>query len=116
METLKPEQKHHGFKILGSTELVNADTKNSAINSITDAVKNFNGTGAGCFFPRHSLRVVTSKRIIYDFVTCFHCVQIAVYSGEKQIGGAGIVGSQKPLDDILTAAKIPLAKPMEGEK
>ena len=49
-EKLKPEQNHHGFKILGSTELVNAETKSNAITSLTDAVRDFNGNGAGCFF------------------------------------------------------------------
>jgi len=58
-ENLKPEQKHHGFKILGSTELVNAETKNSAITTLMDAVKNSNGGSAMCFSPRHSLRAVT---------------------------------------------------------
>jgi hypothetical protein len=116
METLKPEQKHYGFKILGSAELLNVDTKNSAIASITEAVKNFNGGSALCFSPRHSLRAISSKGKIYDFVTCFECRQIYVCSERKVIGRAGITGTQKPLDDILTAAKIPLAKPMEGEK
>lgn len=114
-ENRKPEENHHGFKILGSTELVNAETKTSAIVSLTDAVSNFGGTGAGCFIPRHSLRVITSKGEIYDFVTCFECSQIEVYLGEKRIGGAGISGSQERLDEILTAAKIPLAKPPETE-
>jgi hypothetical protein len=114
-EVLKPEQKHHGFKILGSTELVNAVTKDSAIASITEGVKKHTSEGSGCFLPRHSLRVTAANGKIYDFLTCFQCTKIEVYVGDKRIGGAGIVGSQKPLDDILTAAKIPLAKPMEGE-
>lgn len=115
-EELKPEQKHHGFKTLGSIELVNAEAKNSAISTLTEAVKNSDGGSAMCFSPRHSLRAITSKGKIYDLVTCFECSQIVVYSGENRIGGAKITGTQKPLDEILTAAKIPLAKPMEGEK
>ena len=115
-ERLKPEQKHHGFKILGSTELVNAVNKDSAIASIIEGVKKHTTEGSGCFLPRHSLRVTDSSGKIYDFVTCFQCTKIEVFVGEKTIGGAGIVGSQKPLDDILTAAKIPLAKPMKDEK
>jgi hypothetical protein len=114
-EKLKPEENHHGFKILGSTELVNLDTKTNAIASLTDAVRDYNGTGAGCFFPRHSLRVITSKGATYDLVTCFECYQIEVYLGEKRIGGAGISGTQKRLDEILTVAKIPLAKPLHSE-
>lgn len=113
-EKLKPEENHHGFKILGSTELVNPETKTTAIASLADAVRNFNGIAAGCFFPRHSLRVITAKGATYDFVTCFECYHIEVYLGEKRIGGAGIFGSQEQLDKILTAAKIPLPKPPEA--
>lgn len=116
MKAMKPEQIHHDFIILGSTELVNAETRNSAITSLTDAVKNSDGSSALCFSPRHSLRVITSNGTIYDFVTCFECSQIVVYCGENRIGGAKIKGTQKPLDEILTAAKIPLAKPLEGKK
>ena len=110
-EDLKPEQKHHGFKILGSTELVNVETKNSAISTLTDAVRNSDGGSAMCFSPRHSLRAITSRGKIYHFVTCFHCNQIWIFSGETRIGEVKINGTQKPLDDILSAAQIPLAKP-----
>jgi len=114
---LKPEQKHHGFKILGSTELVNAETKNSAISTLTDAVKNSDGGGSAmCFSPRHSLRAVTSNGTIYDFVICFECSRLRIYSGEKRTALADVKGTQKPLDDILTAAKIPLAKAPEASK
>lgn len=115
-EQLKPEQKHHGFKILGSTELVTAVTRDSAITSITEGVKKHTTAGSGCFLPRHSLRVTAANGKIYDFLICFQCTKIEVHAGDTSIGGADIVGSQKPLDDILTAAKIPLAKPMEGAK
>lgn len=115
-EELKPEQNHHGFKILGSTELADAGTKNTAISTLTDAVRNSDGGSAMCFSPRHSLRAITSKGKIYDLLTCFHCNQIWIFSGEKRIGEVKINGTQKPLDDILSGAQIPLAKPSSRRK
>ncbi len=108
---LKPEENHHGFKILGSVELVDAPSRASAIAAITNAVRNYNGNAAGCFEPRHSLRVITAAGVTYDFVACFECAGLQIYRGEEGLAGTGMTGSQKPLDDILTKAKIPLAKP-----
>ena len=106
----KPEESHHGFKILGSTELVDATSRSSAVAAITDAVRDFNGVLAKCFEPRHSVRVIADNGTTYDFVACFQCHQIYVYRGKERIDTAGMTGSQKRLDDLLVKAKVPLAK------
>jgi hypothetical protein len=108
---LNPEEGHHGYKILGSTELADAGMRASAIAAITDAVRDFDGIVAKCFEPRHSLRVRAANGATYDFVVCFECHQVYVFRGKKRIGTAGMTGSQKRLDDLLVAAKIPLAQP-----
>ena len=62
--------------------------------------------------PRHSVayRVgPTARPTTLSLV--FECHQVYVYRGRKRIGTAGMTGSQKRLDDLLAAAKIPLAKP-----
>ena len=112
---LKPEEGHHGYKILGSSELIEAASRASAVSAITDAVRDFHGGVALCFEPRHSLRVVSAEGTTYDFVACFECSQVAVYRGKERIGLAGMTGLQKPLDDLLTAAKVPLAKPASSK-
>ena len=112
---LKPEEGHHGFAIFGSTELADAPSRASAVAAITDAVRGFDGLLALCFEPRHSLRVIAANGTTYDFVTCFECHQVYVYRGKKRIGTAGMTGSQKRLDDLLVAAKIPLAKPASSK-
>ena len=105
----KPIEGHHGFKILGSTELADAPSRASAFAAIGDAVRGFNGLVAGCFEPRHSLRVITRDGKVFDLVTCFACHAVRIYRDDKLIAIVGITGSQKRLDDILTAAKVPLA-------
>lgn len=108
---LKPVESHHGFKILGSTELVDVTSRASAVAAITNAVRNYNGVAAGCFNPRHSLRVITATGVTYDFVACFECAGLQVYRGEEGLASAGLTGSQKGLDDLLTKANITLSKP-----
>ena len=108
---LNPSEGHHGYTILGSTELADAAAQASAIAAITDAVRGFDGTLAACFEPRHSLRVIAANGTRYDLVACFECRQVYVYRGDTRIGTAGMTGSQKRLDDLLVTAKIPLAKP-----
>lgn len=106
----KPEQSHHGFRILGSTELADTEARVSAIAAITDAVRHFDGALAACFEPRHSLRVIAANGTTHDFVACFECHQVYVYRGDNRIGTAGMTGSQKQLDDLLIRAKVPVAK------
>ncbi len=112
---LKPGEGHHGYRILGSTELADAPSRASAFAAITDAVRGFDGLLAACFEPRHSLRVTAANGATYDFVACFECHQVYVYRGKERIGTAGMTGSQKRLDDLLVAAKIPLAKPASSK-
>ena len=106
----KPDESHHGFKILGSTELVEESPRTAAVEAITKAVAAFDGEMARCFEPRHSLRVTTTKGATYDLVVCFQCDQLRIYRGEKNIGSVGLTAPSKALDDLLARAKVPLAK------
>ncbi len=112
---LKPDEGHHGYKILGSTELADARSRASAVAAITEAVRGFDGAVADCFEPRHSLRVVTANGTTYDFVACFECRQVYVYRDRTRIGTAGMTGSQNRLDDLLIVGKVPLAKPASSK-
>ena len=106
----KPDEGHHGFKILGSMELAEGAPRTAAIEAIKKAVASFDGAMARCFEPRHSLRVLTEKGITYDLVVCFQCDQLRIYKGDKNIGGAGLTGSSKVLDELLAKANVPLSK------
>ena len=105
----KSDESHHGFKILGSTELTEEATRTAAIDAIKKAVAAFDGVMARCFEPRHSLRVLTGKGITYDLVVCFQCDQLRIYKGDKEIGSVGVTAPSKALDDLLVRAKVPLA-------
>jgi len=97
------------WRILGQTELLANQQRQTAITTLAEAIENFDGRVARCFEPRHALRV-RAARGTYDFVICFACNSVGVWQGEKRVVTAGITGTQEPLDRILTAAKVPLAK------
>jgi hypothetical protein len=106
----KPHESHHGFKVLGSTELAQEAPRTAAIDAIKKAVAAFDGTMARCFEPRHSLRVLTDKGVTYDLVVCFQCDQLRMYRDAKELGTVGVTASSKALDDLLTRANVPLPK------
>ncbi|MEO6846839.1 MAG: hypothetical protein ABI254_06245 [Chthoniobacterales bacterium] len=97
-----------GFKVLGETEL-------SKENALIAAKEFQSAVTSGdelehCFEPRHALQV-TSGGQTYDLVLCYACKQLKVYQGKKMIVSVGAVGSPKILNNLLTAAKVPLAEP-----
>ena len=60
-----------------------------------------------CFVPRHGVRVVEGK-IVCDFLICFECGQMVVFSGEEQIDCVEIGGRSDMLNEILKKANVPL--------
>jgi hypothetical protein len=101
----------YGVKILGQTEL---DGKRSAtaIAEFKAAVANWDGMIAMCFDPRHAIRV-TAQGHTYDFLLCYECRQLYIYKDEGLLTSLGAAGSPKVLNDLLSAARIPLSKSAE---
>jgi hypothetical protein len=99
--------KFHGYRILGQTTLSSPDSRRVVIQTIRDAVRHFDGEIHGCFEPRHGIRA-TDASGTHDFVICFKCRQIYVYSPYKRFKEVYIHGASQPLNDILTAAHVPL--------
>lgn len=100
----------HDFPILGRTNLVNVEDRNTVVASILDSMKAWNGIAAGCFHPRHALRV-THKDIVFDFVICFECFTIKLYRGGGLHGHVNVIGRPDKLDQILKNAGVLLPEP-----
>ena len=104
--------KFHGFKILGKMDLA---SKQLAVvtKEFLDEVKNWNPTmgATTCMItPRHALQLKV-KDHVYDFLLCYQCGLFEVYKDGKGYKSLEAVrGSPKLLNDILTAAHIPLPK------
>lgn len=103
------EPNFRGYRILGQTVLTSPESRRVAVSTVRKAVRNWDGGIASCFQPRHGVRA-TDASGTHDFLICFECQQVYVYSpGEdRKHLGIGIHASGKPLDDILTAAHVPL--------
>jgi hypothetical protein len=62
-----------------------------------------------CFFPRHALRVIANGKT-WDFMICCQCQQIRLYEQGGVRAVIGIPNKPETLSNLLSAAKIPLAK------
>ena len=100
-------QVFHNAKLLGQTEL---DGKQSAmaVAEIKSAISEWKGQIFMCFSPRHALRV-TAKGHTYDFLLCYACQALEIYRDDQPLASLGAAGSPKVLNQLLRAAKVPLA-------
>lgn len=97
----------HGWKVLGQTDLAEADRKKVA-EALIKGVPDEKG-GARCFIPRHGIRAQMAKESL-DLVICFECSWIYIFSGDKRETVTVRPDVQPTLDAILKAAKVPLPK------
>jgi len=102
----------HGFKVLGKTEVKEADTRKALVAATVKGAAENKGEVARCFEPRHGIRLTRDKKTV-DLVICFHCAQVRVYAhgAEKATGEFLTTNSPQPtFDMVLRDAKVPLPK------
>lgn len=99
----------HEYVILGSTEIINPNDKIIIANEIKNAYCYLSGGNFLCFDPRHGVRI-ESEKATFDFLICYSCCAMHVYSGNNLLHSPSIGGNKKVLNDILKRANIPLAK------
>jgi hypothetical protein len=110
-ENRDESQGFHGWKVLGSTPIQNQGTRTKLLTAFRAGVEENDGSVAGCFDPRHGIRVRHDGKTL-DFVICFTCYSVARYvDGERQ---EAILITDSPrgvFDDVLKTANVPLPKP-----
>ncbi len=108
------DEKLHGFKILGQSEL---DAKQTviAVREFETAVSGWDGAIAMCFDPRQALRVSANKHT-YDLLLCYACHQLYIYRDGESMAQLGAHGSSKILKDLLTEVGLPISKTEETEE
>lgn len=98
------------WKVLGKTIIVDSTVRERIIAALRAGVPKYEQPPAACFFPRHGIRVADQGKT-YDFVICFECHAVGVYTEGEATAGFQINSSPQPvLDSELTRAGIPLAK------
>jgi len=101
----------HEWKILGKLIVTEADVRKKLGEALTDGIKNAPERGRKCFNPRHGIRVVADSKT-FDFVICYECRWVQIYSGNKHIKTCLTASEQQGvLDKVLKDAKVPLPKP-----
>ena len=100
----------HGWKSLGQTTVKDTELRKKLVTTLGDAIDNYLGGGKKCFDPRHAIRVKGDWNS-YDFLICFECRYVYVYSGDKQIAVWKTSDEPKKLfNQTLKDAKVPLPK------
>jgi hypothetical protein len=107
---IEPKDGFHGYRALGKTEVKAADRKKLA-DALRLGVEGNYWTVAGCFLPRHGVRMTADKKTV-DLVICFQCMSVLVFVDGKQEAQFLVTGEpQETLDAVLKAAGVELPKP-----
>ena len=107
--TEKPENDFHGWEVLGSTKVEDTKDRTKLIAALRKGVNENDGTVAGCFNPRHGIRV-TSGGTTTEIVICFECMSAQVYVNGKRQSHFLLTNSPQPtFDAVLKEAGVPLA-------
>ena len=98
------------YVVLGQTKL-SIEDRGRLAEELRLAVKDWEGAAAGCFKPRHRLRLI-HHGATYEFVVCFECSNAELYKNGKIVSMLYLGQARKhsqPFNDILKVAKIKLA-------
>jgi len=99
----------HGWKILGTAAIKDADTRAKLISRFAAGVAENDGTVAACFNPRHAIKLTYDGKT-HDFIICFECYQVQWYVDGQVTKGFLITASPQPtFDETLKNAGVPLA-------
>jgi len=108
-----PAVNFHDWAILGSTEVDKADVRKRLVAALKKAAAENEGIAAGCFNPRHGIRVIHGGKT-YDLVICFECYSVIVYIDDVRKESFLITDSAlDTFNKVLTDAKVKLPEGAE---
>ncbi len=97
----------HGYPILRRAQVPDAATRAEIAAAVVRGRRQFNGEPPHCFDPHHGVRVTRGGQTA-DFVICYECKQVSVYSSTDYAGSflTGDAG-HKLLDRVLKDGVVP---------
>ena len=108
------EEKFHEWKILGKTVIDEEETLKPLIDRFRKGVNENEGIVAGCFNPRHGIRLTHDDKV-HEFVICFECYQVKWYvDGESKAGFLITDSPAAAFNGVLRDADVPLPKNDDG--
>ena len=104
------DESFRGYPVLGKIEFTKAEERADVIAALRDGCRESLSAMAKCFWPRHAISTVQNGETI-DYVICFECHQVAIYSdsGKKVMPMKN--SPQTVLDKLLQSYGIPLPPP-----
>jgi len=112
-EKVPDSSNFHGWTILGSTAITDVNIRDRVLDALEAGVAENDGRAAGCFDPRHGIRV-KYKGEQHDFVICFRCYSGHWYTNGKRNETFWPTNSPQPtFDRVLKNASVPLATPAQ---
>ena len=108
----KIKDNFHGSHVLGKIVIKDGETRTKLMKALTKGVKDKQTeVRTAAFYPRHAIRATHEKTTV-DLLIGFDDSAIIVYNGDTFKGFVFTTASPQPVfDQVLRAAKVPLAKP-----
>ena len=99
----------HGFRVLGQTVVNDQGARQELNRALRKGAESGFTNRPRCFNPRHGIRVTQAGRTT-DFLICFECEQVQVWSGDQRVADWRTDASPLPtFDQVLQQAGVPLA-------
>jgi hypothetical protein len=97
----------HDYPVLGHFDVIDGQQRRDLLAALRKGMSDGKQT-AKCFWPRHAIRIVSGGKIT-DYLICFECYHVHIYSDEsvtvRPIDGK----QQEAFDRVLKDAGIPIA-------
>jgi hypothetical protein len=101
--------KFQGYRVLGQVPITNPVQRRQITDTVKRVIQDYESGSYKCVFsPRHGIRITRGLQT-YDFLICFECQAIKVYSGEREVLDRDIKGEPGVLSTFLRAARIRIA-------
>jgi hypothetical protein len=98
----------HSYRIIGQVVVADPMLQRQVALTVKQAAGTCGGEFKCIYSPRHAVRLTSGSKT-YDFLICFGCAGMEVYSGDKTIASLNNGGSPDALNRILHAARIRVA-------
>jgi hypothetical protein len=99
----------HDYRILGQVPIISAIQRRQVAGLVKHAAQTYVGDTKCIFSPRHGVHLRSGSET-YDFVICFECLQMEIYSGDQRLAFLSVAGSPDTLNYILRSAHVRIAK------
>jgi hypothetical protein len=107
------QERFYDHPVIGKSAVKDAAARQALFDAFRRGVRDHDGSVAGCFIPRHGLRITSGEKTV-DLVICFECRQVLVYENDKRGPGMLISGSPRgAFNKALRDAGVPVPKGAE---